>query len=204
MGAGVSLTFDELTHTYRFKGEVVPSVTKIIEPLSDFSGIPQEVLNAKAFLGQVVHKACELVDQGTLPDSWDAGSALPYVDAYRKFLTECKPKWDGIEERVFHPSYKYAGTLDRRGKIGADYAYADIKCSSVVDPAAGVQTAAYMEAKMMELRLLGEPQSGVDRCVIHLKPDGTYRLEWFKDPRDWPTFLSCLTIFNWRKKHASH
>jgi hypothetical protein len=200
MGAGVSLTYRDDIHEYRFNGEVVPSVTKIISPLYDFTGISKEVLEAKAFLGSVVHKACELIDLGTMPDDWDAGIALPYVNAYRLFLHECKPEWHGIEERVFHPIHKYAGTLDRRGILCGGHAYADIKTSILVSAAGGVQTIAYLEAET-EMRKVGK---SAKRVVIHLKPDGTYRLEWFGDPRDWPTFLSCLTIYNWRKKHASN
>ena len=37
------LTFDEATHTYRFNGNVVPGVTSILSPLTDFSDAAENV-----------------------------------------------------------------------------------------------------------------------------------------------------------------
>lgn len=198
----MSLAFNDERHEYRYSGTVVPGVTSLIERAYDFSNVPDSIMEYKSALGKAVHKACELEDLGTLDESTVATVVLPYLSAYRKFKAEAGYiEWHGIEERVYHPVHRYAGTLDRRGWIGGDYGIADLKTSSTVHKACGLQLAGYQEAHK------GDPDLHVKkpdwkRWVIHLKPDGKYQLVPFNDPMDWPTFVSCLTWANWKAKNG--
>lgn len=107
-------TFDEDKHIYRYKGEIVPSVTGIIKELSDFSGIPPWILENKSKLGTEFHRIIKLhwlddliyssIDQRLVPafDTFLEWSA-PRLDEFRKAITE---------EKMFNEKMWLAGTCD--------------------------------------------------------------------------------------------
>jgi hypothetical protein len=108
------LTFEEKNHIYRFKGEDVPSVTKVISDLSDFSGIPPWVLQNKADLGTEFHRIIKLHFLDILVyDSIDKR----LVPAFETFLDWSAPRLEEFrraksEERMFSESMWLAGTCD--------------------------------------------------------------------------------------------
>lgn len=191
------LALDEETHTYRYGGKVVPSVTQIISMLCDLSHIDPGVLERKGEIGCAVHKACEIIDLGkTLdPDSIDDAVA-PYVDAYRSFLDTVKPQVLAIEQMVYHPTHEYAGRLDRIYRIDGKLVWVDIKTTAKIHPVAGVQTAAYQGAHY------GDVPPGSARAVLQLRPDRTFRVKMTTSDSDWQVFLSCLSIYRWRKTNV--
>ena len=173
MGTEVSkLTFREDTHEYRYGGVVVPGVTSMIERAYDFEHVPESIMEYKSALGTAVHKACELDDLGTLREESVDPAVRPYLEAWRRFTLENNPDWDGIEEKVYHPVYRYAGALDRRGWLNGKYGINDIKTSTTVHNAAGLQLAGYQEASPVLSGIL-PPKKLWTRNVIQLKPDGT-------------------------------
>ena len=180
------LTFDESSHTYRFSGAVVPGVTSILRPLQDFSGIPPQVLAAKADLGRRVHSACEFLDEDDLDESTIEDDVAPYLDAYRLFLAESGALVLLNERRVYHSLYGYAGQLDRVLSFNDETWLVDLKTCITTPRAAGPQTAAYMAAL--------SDQRVKRRAALRLRPDGTYRFEPLDDPNDWAVFMSCLTL----------
>jgi len=189
------VTYNDERHEYRYGGVVIPSVTQCIAPLYSgaFDKIPQAVLERKTEIGKAVHLATELYDEGVLEESSLDDVVRGYFEGWKKFTAEHKCEWLGIEERVFHPSHKYAGKLDRKGFVDGRLFYIDIKTVSVVCKATGVQLAGYLEADshMLPFNLkMMKPR----RAAIQLKPDGRYEWHEFEDANDWPTFISCLTI----------
>ena len=146
------LTFDEATHTYRIHGKVVPGVTTILKPLTDFSFVKPEALEAASLFGTAVHKACELDDLDFLDEEALDPALAPYLQAWRKFSTDYRAAWTAIEERVYSPTHDYAGTLDRFGKVvlpgtfTPKDAVVDIKSGVALYPAVGPQLAAYKNA----------------------------------------------------------
>lgn len=187
------LTFDADTHTYRFDGVVVPGVTTILKPLTDFSTVPPHVLDAASAFGTAVHLACELDDLGTLDEAALDPALKPYLDAWRKFSAEHAVQWDQIEQRVYHPTMRYAGTLDRFGRVDGDLTVVDIKSSVQLYPSVGPQLAAYANALM-------HPYA--KRMAVQLKTDGTYVAKPYTDPSDWPMFASLLTMRTWCAHHS--
>lgn len=187
------LTFDEATHTYCHNGNVVPGVTTILAPLSNFDRVPPAVLSAASAFGTAVHMATELDDQGLLDESALDPALVPYLEAWRKFSQQLDVQWDAIEERVYHPTFRYAGTLDRRGYVGGVQTVLDIKSSAVLYPSVGPQLAAYQHAC---------PTPSAQRMGLLLKPDGTYEAKTYTDPTDWPMFCSLMTVRTWCKKHS--
>lgn len=186
------LTFDEATHTYRFGGQVVPGVTSILSPLTDFSRVPPHVLQAASDFGKAVHLACELDDLGELDEATLDPALAPYLQAWRKFSAEHAVEWEQIEQPIYHATLRYAGTPDRFGNVNGRPAVVDIKSTAQLYPAVGPQLAAYGNVL--------NPYA--DRIAVQLKDDGTYVAKPYKDPTDWPLFASLLTLRNWCALHS--
>lgn len=188
------LTFDADTHTYRFKGDVVPSVTGILKPLQDFSSVPAPVLEAASNFGTAVHLACELWDRGTLDEDALDPALEPYLDAWKWFSLDNDVKWEMIEAQVYHPGLRYAGTLDRYGSVRDTKTVLDIKSSVGLYPAVGPQLAAYKAAIPL-------CPATATRMAVQLKADGTYVAKTYTDRTDWPLFASLVTVRNWSLAH---
>ncbi len=191
----MSLIFKEEGHRYYWNDIEIPSVTTIIESLTDFFVIPAHVLKAAAERGTAVHLATELYDLDDLDEKTLDPILIPYLEAWKKFLADTGFVSEHIELRVYHDKYRYAGTLDRAGLMGKKKVLLDIKSGTVTGPQFDVQTSAYYEAtKAMGI---GDYKYRYD---VQLKPDGTYRLHPHTDRMSFSVFLSCLQIYNWRMK----
>lgn len=189
------LTFDAPTHTYRFGGALVPGVTTILRPLSNFEGIPVDVLERKRDLGQRVHFACQLSDEDDLEESSVEPDVEPYLEAWRKFIRDTGAHVLHNEQRVYSQAFGYAGTLDNVIGLRSHKWLVDKKTSIATPIAAGPQTAAY-------LRALNDP-TVTNRAAVRLRPDGTYQFDPLSGSDDWPAFLSCLTLHRFKETHAS-
>lgn len=198
------LQFDDATHTYTLDSVRVPSVTQVLKPLYSFDGIPRAVLNAKAALGTAVHRACELLDDDDLDeDSEDGRAALEpisgYLAGYKKFMAEKNPVVIFNERQLYHPTHRYAGTIDRRYALRGELWDIDLKSTVAMSPIVGIQTAAYSE--MFKAHALSG-NTTARRGALQLFPDGDYKLWEFKDPSDFSVFLSLLTIQRFKERHS--
>lgn len=193
-----TIAFDEATHTYRVRGQIVPGVTSILQPLVDFSGIPPAVLAAKADLGTRVHLACELDDQDDLDEASVEGDVAPYLAAYRRFRAEVRPEILLNERRVYHKTWHYCGTADRAMRIQGLNWMVDLKTCFTTPMSAGPQTAAYARA-VEHMKLLDIHKRG----ALRLRPDGTYRLDELNHSNDWSCFLACLTLRSFMENHRN-
>jgi hypothetical protein len=189
-----AVVLDKATHTYTVAGVVVPSVTQVLRECFDFSRVDPAVLAAKAMLGTAVHKACELDDAGTLDEASVHERVLPYLEGYRLFKREKRPEVLATEQRVFHPIAGYAGTYDVRMVFDGYIWLIDWKTPLVINPAVALQLAAYTAA-LPPMERSGREKRG----ALQLLDDGRYRLHEFKDPNDYPTFLSFLNTYRWKK-----
>jgi len=189
------LTFNEERHEYRAGDVVVPSVTQILKPLTDFSMVPKDVLERASQFGRAVHKACELSDLGNLEEATLDSVLYPYLAGWKKFSREHAVKWVIIERPLYSDMHKYAGTPDRFGTVDGKAAVVDIKSSTSLYPAVGPQLAAYKNL------VPGSPPI-CRRIGVLLKPDGNYELKEYTDRDDWSLFLSLLTVRHWCKRHS--
>ncbi len=187
------LTFEPVEHVYRANGVIVPSVTQILEILDECWRVPPDALRRAADLGTAVHLACELDDRDDLDEDTLDPIVAPYLAAWRRFRLETGFAPEMVEQRVFHPSYQYAGTLDRVGTVAGKRSVLDIK-SGESWPSHGPQTAAYQQA------LLAAGEKTVSRCAVYLRADGTYRLQALTGKSDWAVFLACLTIRKFKEQ----
>jgi hypothetical protein len=196
------LQLDEPTHTYRWNGSVVPSVSTLLAPLNQYAGVPEEVLRLAAERGTDVHLACHYDDLGTLDESTVDERCAGYLAADRKFKAEHHPIVLGSEVQVYHPSYRYAGTFDLRCKIGPDYALIDRKTCAQLHWCMGVQLAAYdMAYRAMQVATLPSTLNH-KRYVLHLRPDGNYRLVPYTDPMDARVFVALASVYHARRHYG--
>ncbi len=190
------LTFDETKHEYRWNGKTVSSVTRILEPLIDYSMIRSELLERSRLLGQAVHKMTELHDQDDLDEGSLTEEMHGYLSAWKQFRSDSGFIPTTIETRVYHPTYDYAGTSDRTGMVRGVNSVIDIKKMMTLGPVIGLQLAAYKEAHNVEGAGI------INRYALGLRIDGTYRLEPYTDANDFAAFVSLLTLRNWKLKHG--
>ena len=181
-------------HVYRVNGIVRPGVTSILKDC----GLIPDFANEEAMLrGKAVHRACELLDLGTLDWSSVRDEFMPYMTAYEEALEKYRltPIPEFIERKVYHPYCLYAGTLDRVYRaVNGDLILTDIKTGTSIPDYAGEQTAAYKDA------LLALGYQVADRAVLLLKPDGSPQLQYLTDPNDEQIWMSCVNLY--RRKHG--
>ena len=107
------LTFDEATHRYIMNGNVVPSVTQIIDSVFPFEGSGIVVQRAADF-GKAVHKAIEIINNPklNLDLSTVADSIKPYLDQYERFMRDHVTDEIFGETKFYSKNYGYAGKID--------------------------------------------------------------------------------------------
>lgn len=188
------LDFDDATHTYTLAGVRVPSVTQILKPLTDLSGIPREVLEAKRDLGSRVHEACEYDAADDLDEASVEPDVAPYLAAWRAFMSDSGARIVHSERIVYEPVLRYAGKLDLVLDCGGDRILTDIKTSIVLPHAVGAQTAGYMRALA--------DTTVTRRAALRLRPDGAYRLDQLTGADDWSVFMAALTLYRWKERNG--
>lgn len=187
------LLFLEQNHTYLLEGEQLPCVSDLCRFLHRefYQDAPAWQLEAAAERGTAVHEAAEALDKrgaASIPDEY-----LPYLRAYRAFLRDYRPSWDLIEQPLYHPEHRYAGTIDRYGSLSGEAALVDIKTTyTVYKPLCRAQLNLYR----LMLAAKGYP---VHRMyILHLKRGGSYKLIPFD--QDEPLALALITIHNALRK----
>lgn len=199
-----ALTFEPATHTYRLGGRVLPSVTQVLGGLYSFAGVPIEVLELARERGTDVHLACAHHDIGApynLP-----GDRMGYLQAWGRFIEATEPNWSAVEQPMHSNSDLYAGTPDRIGELrwrGALVpAVVDIKTAATPHPAWGVQTAGYARLwRPWESERQSAGAASLRRLTVRLSADGTYQVDEWTDPTDWPVFASLLTLYRFKERH---
>jgi len=191
------LVFTEDPHEYHLDGVRIPSVTEIIGMLTDFSFVPKDVLERASTFGRAVHKAIELYENDDLDESMLSLPLVPYLDQYKRFVSETGFTATHTEERVYSERYRYAGTLDLAGMLNHQDAIIDTKTVSVLHPAVGLQTAAYDHA-FCEMHGLKKRKR---RFALQLS-DTRYRLVEYKDQHDFTYFAAALSLHTWRKNNG--
>jgi hypothetical protein len=194
----VNFTFEPETHTYRVDERKVPGVTKVISPLYEWDMVNQEMLRLAAERGSAVHLATELDDKTDLDENSIHPAVEPYLQAYRKFRAEKGGTPLLIEDRIYNPIHDYATTVDRLFRMQDRRLWlVEIKSTSQLHPAVGVQLAGQLDSVMRKHHYGVTPR----RFALQLRKDGTYRLQEYTDPNDWPTFLALRAVLAFKEKH---
>ena len=79
------LDFDERSHIYRLNGEIIPSVSSVMSPLSQFkyAGVQLGTLNTAATKGTEVHNSIETYINFEIEDISEANRG--YFEAFQKW-----------------------------------------------------------------------------------------------------------------------
>jgi hypothetical protein len=206
------LTFDARDHVYRFDGQKIPSVTQIIKGaglMGDFSDALGDAMNAAATRGTFVHKAVELDLDGDLDESSLRPDILESVNVFRTARAELGIKPLRSEFKVFHPVYRYAGTVDLLATIAGTVYVIDLKNGALAEWHR-IQTAMYFMG-LDGMALHGVTVDGKAGLHSHLIPEaraslyiggGKYRIIEHKDRSDFAVAKSAITIYNWKKENG--
>lgn len=191
--------FDETTHTYNIDGTEVPSVTTVCRFLSyDQKSDKPWLAQVAAERGSRVHEACAMLDYGEEPE--EDPEIAGYLTAYRRFLKDYRPEWEGIEYITGDVETGLAGTVDRFGTL-----YDGIPC--IVDIKTG--------SRLHDAPLRGQ-LTGYDRLLskdriafqaerlyaLQLGKDGTYTLRLVQ--KDIQLLAACIFINNAVRRKNTH
>jgi hypothetical protein len=193
LGDTPGLVRDDEEHIYYYQGRKVPGITRLMEPIHSYDGVPEWILERKAELGSFVHLATELDDLGTLDEASLSQDVAAYLEAWRSFRRKHGGRIHAVEPKLFHHGLGFAGQPDRLMEVDTPYDVLEIKTTSRLFNAVGVQL---MAQKMLLEAAVPGMQVG-KRLAIQLKADGRYTLREYKDPRDRPVFIGLLSTHNW-------
>ena len=183
------LDFDESNHTYTLDGRRLISVTQALSILDDRWKVDPFYLER----GRLIHLATEYYDNDELDESTVDERIRPYLEAYKKFCKDTHFAVQWIEYKLSHPSYQYAGKIDKIGQLNG--------CLVIIDLKSGAK------AKVDELQAIAYRELCLVNNIpvkkqfdLYLHDDGTYKLEPVEIPkRLMPIFLACLKIAQYRE-----
>ena len=121
------LTFDEASHIYRLNGDIIPSVSKLMEPLKDqcYGGISKRTLENAAIKGSAVHNSIENWIKFGIDDI--PSEHRGYFNGFMEWWKQYKPRVFGSEVRIYHKLMRYGGTIDLLCEIGGLLELIDFK-----------------------------------------------------------------------------
>ena len=190
----MTFRLDEATHEYWIGDRRLISVTQVLERagMMDY-----RFGNDDARLrGTYVHDAAVMIDRGTLDWTILDPILAPYCRAYEKFIADAKPEILISERPMYHAQYMYAGKPDRVMTLNGFRGVFDLKSGSP-HPATAVQIASYCE-----LVRVNEDIPFLKGYSLHLRDDGTYRLDEISDlRRHFQTFLAAVTVARWKEEY---
>lgn len=206
------LLFAERQHQYfldpRENRRELISVTKTFEIALDGT-LGEEYWTEEARLrGSHTHQAILYHSQRDLDVSSLHPIVAPYFAGYLRFVADCQPEILHAEQPIFDEPAGYAGTFDLLCHLNGPYRtpgagvldLVDVK-SGTVPWTVGMQLAAYKRAVQ-----LAYPGNFIRRWALHLRADGTYKLDevsrW-TDARDHERqFLAVLLTAQLKRQHA--
>lgn len=130
--------------------------------------------------GTDLHKAAEQLALGQTPDV--DPNILPYVEQYRSFLADHKPRFLMSEAPVYNPDFLYAGTCDGIMELGGTPVVFDIKTTDK-HPDSGKSRPPYAEVALQlcayrratEVGVLAEQRYDGGRRYYLYNPDGSHQ-----------------------------
>jgi len=194
------LQFEAASHTYTLDGQILPSVTQVLEDVGiiDYSFLPAEDRQKYLTRGSAAHLATQLDDEGDLDEDTVDPAIAPYLVAWRGFRSDSGFTPALIEHRGFSPEHGYAGTLDRSGTFSGKPTtmyILDIK-TGTAPWWVRVQLAAYSA-------FFDGPRK-YPRIAVELHDDGTYRVSEEFPGRDWQkdfsVFTSALEVYRAKRR----
>ena len=188
------LEFDPVPHEYKLDGEVIPSVSQIIDRAGLYGKGKAFFKREHAERGTRVHLATELHDLGTLDMASVAGTKLEgYLVAWQKFLSDTGSEILEIEKRAWAEvdGMKYAMTVDRVLRLPDGRVFVcDLKSGSKAAKPHGAQVAGYAIGMEQALGLEIDAQ-----MCVYVGPKGKYKVGLYEEPEWGELWMRCLNGF---------
>jgi hypothetical protein len=181
------VTFDASTHTYRFRGTRLISVTQAIQAAGLIHA--EWYTEAARQRGRAVHLAVHFDAERDLNERSVSPLIRPYLEAARSFKRDTGFVTELTEARVWAMDLGYAGTMDHLGLMQGNHRVLVDWKTGVVPEWARLQTAGYASAFPNAAKFL--------RYAVQLKPDGAYKITSFEPQefrRDLTDFLACVRV----------
>lgn len=199
------LEFRPDTHEYRIGARVFPSVTTILKR-AGYLRAYDRMNPVYADRGTSIHLATEFEDRGTLDlDALDR-RILPYLQQYRDFKRATGVEIEAIEEKFVDQVNGFAGTRDRRIKIGTKRGVMDVK-SGRPAPWHPIQTAGYA-APLINIQGSSGVRSSdgelVHRWALYLPGERglTFKLIEHTDPLDFIEWNAALVVAQGQRRRG--
>lgn len=181
----MGLTRDD-NHIYRLNGEVLPSITQVLQDVGivDYSFLPTDQREAALAKGRLIHLQTELDDRGLLDESI---ADMGFVDGWRAFRHDYEFVPVHIEQMFYHPVFFYAGTPDV------------VSVDTVVERKTG-KPQSWVKYQLAAQAMLCNVRK---RICVELPGNGTYRAYQFRPAdlrRDFDVFLAGLTVYRARRE----
>lgn len=170
---------------------IMPSVTEVLQPWSDFSGIPAAVLAAAAARGTAVHDVCATIARG-LPVMNQPHETAGYVDSYRRWFDLMVDEALFVETRLVDVDFGYTGEPDLVIRSKAqEVILIDNKTPIQLVKSWQLQCAGYFN--LVSKQGITPARSG----SLRLDPNGGIaKMQYYDNSMaDFNLFLQCLNIF---------
>jgi hypothetical protein len=194
--------------------DLYPRVSTVLESakISDFSFANADIMRRAANFGSAVHMLTELHDEGKdLAKYKISDELLPYFNAYLQFKEDFRFDVKFIEKAFISQRYGYGCRIDRIGETTVKKwrtpskatTIVDIKTSTALHPAAGVQVAANLIAYNENHKKIDAPRA-TRRIVVLLTGDGSYMVpeNSFYSKNDFSVFYAALVLHQWNGGNA--
>lgn len=161
-------------------GAEIPSITQLLKE----AGLVNDRFYTEESRerGSCVHRLVADYDLGAIhkEDLPEVNSVYKgWLQAHVAAMDVIQPTWLSIEERRVHETLRFAGTLDRHGKVYGAVAVVEIK-SGAVEDAHPIQLALQCLLVSPEV---GLPAETIPRYGLYLKRTGRWTLQSFPDTR---------------------
>lgn len=175
----------------------MPSVTTILSPFTDFSGIRPDVLEAAAKRGSRIHAACAAHVQGLWADCYLGPEEKGYFKSFLDWSSRAVSEFHTIETEMIDTGFGYMGHPDAIIKMSGDneLSVIDYKTPAAESKTWLPQIAAYAHLS----RLNGfDVRKGF---VIRLRKDGGKAIatQVDIDGEPWAAFLNALGAYRYFK-----
>lgn len=185
-------SFDAEKHQHMIGDAIVPGITTVIKPLTNYGMINPAVLQAACDWGTAVHKTVELFCAGTLDESSLDDPLKLVLDGFNKWADEVGIiPCDFVCERPMGDArLMYGGIPDL---ILDDHLIVEIKTRKVNMLTDSIQTAAQ---ESLWKQNGGQRVKQYERRVLELKQDGSYTYTKVNHKQAWPRFRKLLDYYH--------
>lgn len=154
--------------------------------------------------GSLVHLGCEDYDRGGLDWQRLSENQIPYIEAWAQYREDFKFKPQLVEIPHHSHIYQFATTPDR---IGSDKDHEVVLVEIKTGGKEGwwpIQTEAQAVAYLDDQ--WGSPagvsgKSKIQRRAIQLMPNGKYKPDFHKDPKDYDVVQAMFLQYHWKANH---